>query len=298
MTAPQVIAADLTWTGEQFESGILVVVGDDGRIHHVGRSSVEPTVVLRDRALLPGAVNAHSHAFQLGLRGLGEQFPTGPDSFWTWREAMYGLVERIEPEEFVRISERAFAEMRASGITSVGEFHYLHHTAGTCDFSYDRLLLEAACRAGIRLVLLASYYRTGGIGQPLRGAQRRFAVSDPAAYFAQLDQLASTLGANQSLGVAVHSLRATPMDDLATIHQESLRRGMVFHLHMEEQRREVDEALTLLGRTPMRVLLDSVDTARNITAVHCTHTSPPDADAFIGAGGRICLCPLTEANLG
>jgi formimidoylglutamate deiminase len=298
VTTAQVIAADLTWTGDAFEPNIRVAVGDDGRILRVGRLKREPTLVLAGRALIPGFVNSHSHAFQRALRGQGERFPAGPGSFWTWREAMYALVERIGPEEFLRTTTRAFLEMRASGITSVGEFHYLHHAPGTRDFGFDRLVIRAARRAGIRLVLLVTYYRTGGIGQPLEPPQSRFETPDPATYWAHMDALARDLHPHETLGAVVHSIRAASLDDLAAVHAESLRRRMVFHIHVEEQRREIEEARIRYGRTPMAALLGAIETAEHVTAVHCTHTSPADADAFLTSGGRICVCPLTEANLG
>jgi formimidoylglutamate deiminase len=144
---------------------VSVVVGDDGRIVRVGRLNREPTRVLEGQALLPGFVNAHSHGFQRGLRGQGERFANGAGSFWSWREAMYGLVEQLGPEDFLNVTTQAFLEMRASGMTTVGEFHYFHHGPATKDFGYDRLVLKAARAAQIRLVLLVAYYRTGGVGK-------------------------------------------------------------------------------------------------------------------------------------
>jgi cytosine/adenosine deaminase-related metal-dependent hydrolase len=82
------------------------------------------------------------------------------------------------------------------------------------------------------------------------------------------------------------------------MHSEAMRRGLVFHMHIEEQRQEIEESRAAYGKTPMRALLDTVGRAEHITAVHCTHTTAEDRAAFLDAGGRICLCPLTEANLG
>lgn len=298
MSRSQVIEADLTWTGERFEPGVRVVVDDAGRIIRVGRLKREPTLRLAGQALIPGLVNAHSHAFQRGLRGLGERFAAGTGSFWTWREAMYQLVEELDPRTFLAVCTQAFKEMRTSGITTVGEFHYFHHAPGTHDWGYDRLMLRAARKAGIRLVLLMAYYRTGGIRQPLEPAQHRFETPGPEAYWANIDALAGLLKPEESLGAAVHSIRAASLEDLEAIHAEALRRRMVFHMHVEEQPREIEESRIVYGQPPMRVLLETIDTARNVTAIHCTHTVPADADAFFAAGGRIAVCPLTEANLG
>ncbi|MEP7325233.1 MAG: amidohydrolase family protein, partial [Gemmatimonadota bacterium] len=174
---PAILEADRTWTGQQFESGIQIELDAAGRIARVGRLGLKPTTRLTGQALLPGMVNVHSHAFQRGLRGRGDRFPAGMGNFWSWREAMYRLVEELDPEPFKRISVQAFREMLAAGVTTVGEFHYFHHTRGTTDYAFDRLILEAAAEAGIRIKLLLTYYRTGGIGQPLAGGQLRFATA-------------------------------------------------------------------------------------------------------------------------
>jgi formimidoylglutamate deiminase len=160
-------------------------------------------------------------------------------------------------------------------------------------------VLEAASRAGIRLVLLQSYYRTGGIDEPLFAAQRRFAAGSPGEYWERFDRLAAALDpATQSLGVAPHSIRAVGADDVAALHAEARRRGLPFHMHVEEQRREVEECVAAYGEPPMALLLRTLPSMEGVVAVHCTHTRPEDLSAFVGGGGSVCVCPLTEANLG
>jgi cytosine/adenosine deaminase-related metal-dependent hydrolase len=160
------LAAELTWTGERFATGVVVAVDSDGRIAAVEEGGAgeeggadDATVErLPRRALLPGFVNAHSHAFQRGLRGRGERFPAGAGSFWSWREEMYALVGALDRERLFDLSLAAFREMRAAGITAVGEFHYLHHDdADAADFAFDEVVLAAAAAAPIRLVLLETY---------------------------------------------------------------------------------------------------------------------------------------------
>src|SRR3982751_4432815 len=170
-----IVEADLTWTGSRFESGLQISIGKDGRIAEVGSLSQTPDQRLTHRALLPGFVIAHSHAFQRGLRGRGETFPAGAGNFWTWREAMYGLVGRMEADELRGLSLQNFREMRAAGVTTVGEFHYVHHRIPDApDSAFDEVVLAAAAEAGIRIAFIQSYYRTGAVGQALEGPQRRF----------------------------------------------------------------------------------------------------------------------------
>ncbi len=298
MTAQKVIEADLTWTGRRFESGTQIVVGESGRIEAVTTGRVATTRHLRT-AVLPGFVNTHSHAFQRGLRGQGERFPAGMGDFWTWREAMYALVERLEERELLRLSGQAFEEMRDAGVTTVGEFHYMHHATDATDYGFDRVVLDAAADAGIRIVLLQTYYATGGIGQPLGPAQRRFRSMDVDGYWKQMDHLARALNPRtQTLGAVAHSIRAASVEDIAALHGEAQRRGLRFHMHVEEQQREVDDCVAVYGRRPMRVLCDTLDIGGNLTAVHCTHTAPEDMRRFLEAGGAVCVNPLTEGNLG
>ena len=296
----KILAADLTWTRAGFEPDMQVAIGDEGRIEAVGHLRRVPDLHLKNRALLPGMVSAHSHAFQRGLRGRGETFPAGRGSFWSWREAMYGLVGRLEAQEFQALCLQTFREMRAAGITAVGEFHYFHHREpDAADYAFDELVLAAAAEAGIRIALIESYYRTGGVGQPLEGPQRRFDSPSPTAYWEQMDRLAARLDSRrESLAASVHSLRAASLDDLAAIYEEARRRDLPFHIHVEEQQREIDDVLAYYGQRPMALLLETLGTATDLTAVHCTHTDAEEMDRFLAAGGAVCLCPLTEGNLG
>jgi formimidoylglutamate deiminase len=295
-----IIEADLTWTGSRFESGIQIAVGEDGRIAEVGSLGKNPDQRLTGRALLPGFVIAHSHAFQRGLRGRGETFPAGAGNFWTWREAMYGLVGRLDTDELRALSLQCFREMRAAGITTAGEFHYVHHRdPDALDFAFDEVVLAAAAQAGIRIAFIQSYYRTGAVGQPLEGPQRRFGTPSPEVYWKQMDRLAARLDPRrESLAASVHSLRAGGPDDLKAIYDEARRRGLPFHIHVEEQEREIDEVFAYYGQRPMALLLEALGTATDLTAVHCTHTDAEEMDRFLSAGGTVCLCPLTEGSLG
>jgi formimidoylglutamate deiminase len=312
-----IIEPELTWTGppgeERFERNVRIAV-ENGRISEVGALSDEPTHRLPRTAILPGFVNTHSHAFQRGLRGRGETFPEEAGDFWSWREEMYRLVKSMDEQRIYELSRQTFSEMLDAGITAVGEFHYLHHSPGTGDFALDKVVLRAAADAGIRIVLLNVLYRAGGLGPeghtPLSDAQQRFAAPSVDAFWEQMDRLAEVVaqgagapglcggGGLSSLGVAAHSIRAVPLDELIAFSEEAARRGMPLHMHVEEQPREVEDALHHYGRTPMGLLNAHLRISPLFTAVHCTHTSTADLDDYLSAGGNICICPLTEANLG
>lgn len=295
----QIIEADLTWTGQRFERDVQVVVDVSGEIEHVGLLDARPTHRLTDRALIPGFVNAHSHAFQRGLRGLGERFPGRAGSFWTWREAMYELVNGMDADTIYTLSHQAFREMLAAGITSVGEFHYLHHDTTCKGFAFDEIVLRAASDAGIRIALLEVYYHSGGIGQPLSAAQRRFGSGSMAEFWDHFDRLHHVVNPKlQSLAVAAHSIRAASIEDISALHAESRKRNLPFHVHAEEQRQEIYDCIAAYGMTPLGLLGARLDGLDNVTAVHCTHSTPEDLARFVDGGGTVCICPLTEANLG
>ncbi len=282
----RVLEADLTWRRGRFESGIQVELLDDGTIGRVGPGLAQDAERLRGEALLPGFVNAHSHSFQRGLRGKAESF----GSFWSWREEMYRLAQSLDVERFRRLATLAFREMLASGITTVGEFHYLHHLEGSRGYELDQAVVEAAREAGIRLVLLDVCYMTGDVGKPLEGAQHRFESSTVDEFL----ESAERIGAS---GLVAHSLRAVPIEAIVRIHEEARRRNLVFHMHVEEQEQEIAAALAHYGKRPLALLLDRLEIGPETTAVHCTHSHEDDLGRLLETGANVCVTPLTEANL-
>jgi formimidoylglutamate deiminase len=299
MSARQILEAELTWTGRRFESGVQIAI-EEGRIAAVGRELGTTHQRLDRRALLPGFVNSHSHAFQRGLRGEGETFPEAAGSFWTWRQAMYALVQDLDPEKAFKLSKQAFTEMRSAGFTTVGEFHYIHHRRPEdLDFSLDDAILAAAREAEIRLVLLQTFYRRGGFRKELEGAQRRFATPDLDGYWKQFEALAARLGPLQTMGVVAHSLRAAEPEEIRLLARRARELHLPLHLHLEEQVLEVEDCVAAHGKRPAEVLYDTLEgDLSGVTAVHCTSTPAEWLERLTTAGMTICSCPLTEGNLG
>jgi formimidoylglutamate deiminase len=188
--------------------------------------------------------------------------------------------------------------MLSAGITSVGEFHYLHHAGVDHHWAFDEAILAAARDAGIRIVLIQTYYATGAIGQALRGAQQRFSPVSRVEFVRQIDRLATKLDpSTQSLGVACHSIRAVGLDDLAYFRDYAARSNLIFHIHVEEVRKEIDDCVAAYGTNPLALLMNKIKIDQHVTAIHCTHSIPQDLREWIARGGRICLCPITEGNL-
>lgn len=294
----KILEPELVYVEGDVHPGRQVEVLDDGTFGRVGTRLGIATERLTGEALFPGMVNAHSHAFQRGLRGRGESYPGEAGSFWSWREEMYRLVGELDEERFRELTLSAFREMLRSGITCVGEFHYLHHLGGSRDYGLDAVVLDAAREAGIRIVLLDVCYLTGGVASPLEGTQRRFGSASVEAFLESAERLERALTpATQSLGLVAHSLRAAPIEAVSRIHEEARECGLVFHMHVEEQRREIEAVVGRYGARPLELLLDRLELGPETTAVHCTHSAPDDLARLARTGANVCLCPLTEASL-
>jgi formiminoglutamate deiminase len=272
--------------------GVVIDCGEDGRIAAVRTGVGRPppgAVVLGgpDGLLLPGLVDGHSHAFHRALRGRAE----GQD-FWAWRSAMYRLAGGLDPDGLLALATAAFGELLLAGITTVHEFHYLHHPAGM-----DDAVCEAARRAGIRLVLLDTcYLRAGFDDEPLDPVQRRFADGDVERWVARAERVAAA-NPDVMVGAAVHSVRAVDPDDMATVAAWARERAVPLHLHLSEQPAENAACLAATGRSPAQLADDHGVLGPGTTAVHCTHVTDEDI-ALLGSNGTAaCLCPTTERDL-
>ena len=224
---------------------------------------------------LPGFVNAHSHAFQRALRGRAE----GGD-FWAWREVMLELAGKQTPESVRAGYEVTYVEMRATGYTAVGEFHYLGE-------SEARAAVEAARAAGIEIVVLLAAYARGGL--------ERFRQPSVTDYFGQVEALRAE---GVAVGLAPHSVRACPPEWLEEIALYAERERLPLHVHADEQPREIDECLAEHGVRPIELLAGAGCLSPRTTVVHATHASDRELDLVAETGARICVCPTTEANLG
>jgi formimidoylglutamate deiminase len=256
--------------------------------------------------VIPGMANLHSHAFQRMMAGLSERRSGGADSFWTWRDTMYRLVSRLQPEDMEAIAAQLFVEMLEAGYTAVAEFHYLHHGRDGQPYASltetSRRIVAASKRAGIRLTHLPVLYMQAGFGgKPLSAEQKRFGNS--IEQFARLmDELHAEYARDPTVrvGLALHSLRAVDMVSMrrAIEHCDTLDDRAPIHLHVAEQSREVDECIAFYGRRPVQWLFDNAAVDERWCLVHATHMVDAEIDAVAASGAVAGLCPTTEANLG
>lgn len=274
-----------------------LVVGGDGRIERV-EPAPEGTRDWDGWLALPGMPNAHSHVFQRALAGYGEARASTEDSFWSWRDAMYRLAGRITPEDLQVIARQGFIDMLRAGFTSVAEFHYLHHLPdGTRSLAMAEAVIAAAAETGIRLRLLPVAYFHSSFGQkPPVSGQKRFAHRDVDEFLGLIERLA-----RYQPGIAPHSLRAVPPEWLPALlegAEEMLGADFPIHVHIAEQRRELEESVAAHSRTPIRLLADSVDLDSRWQLVHATHADAEEIQTMAESGAGVVICPITEAYLG
>lgn len=291
---------EAAWLGGSTTTTSVEVTLDGDRITavHTGVGAPSPESVRLEGLTLPGIANGHSHAFHRALRG---RTHTGTGSFWTWRDQMYGVVERLDPDRYLALARATFAEMVLAGYTTVGEFHYVHHGAGGVPYAdpnaMGRAVIEAARQAGLRITLLDTCYLHGGIDTPLNDGQRRFADGSADRWSERVSELAD--GPGVRIGAAVHSVRAVQPAEMEVVVGWVTARRAPLHAHVSEQPAENDACLAQWGRTPTEVLADAGVLAApgGFTAVHATHLHDHDIALLGEHGCTCCFCPTTERDL-
>jgi formiminoglutamate deiminase len=294
---------ELAWLGcERAEPGVVVEVEGARFAAVTAGVAAPPAGATRLAGLtLPGFANAHSHAFQRALRG---RTHGGEGSFWTWREGMYALAARLDPELYRSLARATFAEMALAGITAVGEFHYLHHDAGGARYAdantMGEALITAAAEAGIRITLLDACYLQGGIGEQLNVVQRRFSDGDAGSWAERVEALAAAHPADDPVarvGAAIHSVRAVDPGAAARVARWAAERSCPLHAHVSEQPAENRACQAVYERSPTALLAEAGALEAAFTAVHATHVDERDIALLAAGSARCCLCPTTERDL-
>ena len=252
---------------------------------------------------IPGFQNAHSHAFQYAMAGLAEHLSGTADDFWSWRQAMYGLALHVDPDTLEAIAAMLYSEMLRHGYTAVAEFHYLHHDPNGKPYAdpaeMGTRLVAAAKRTGIAITLIPIFYRLGNFGIEASPHQRRFLTRSRDAWDRLVAASARAISGydRARLGIGVHSLRAADSDDLHAVWQAAPA-DAPRHLHIAEQRVEVEACLAHLGARPVAWLMDNLDLGPRDNLVHATHIDAGECAALAASGATAVLCPTTEGNLG
>jgi formimidoylglutamate deiminase len=295
--------APRAWVGSRWHDSVLFEVGRDACFARVSPGTAAPSqATALPGPVLPGLVDAHSHAFQRAFAGMAERRSAAHDDFWSWRDRMYSVALRIGPVQLRAVAAQLYRELLAGGYTQVCEFHYLHHAPDGSRYedplAMSRALAEAAADTGIGLTLLPVLYERAGFAAPrLRDDQRRFATTADDVVAMCREVRAWSLP-RVGAGVAVHSLRAAAPESIRRLVRALDGDPGPIHIHVAEQTAEVDDCLAATGARPIEWLAREVALDRRWQLVHATHATPAEIDAVARCGAGVVICPSTEANLG
>ncbi|PIO64653.1 putative formimidoylglutamate deiminase, partial [Teladorsagia circumcincta] len=279
----------------KLEENVPIFIDDDGVVTEIGGLLPYDVIRLEHEIVLPGFVNAHSHAFHRHLRGKSGIGGKAADTFWKWRDNMYALVDGITTEKLYEYCYTTFREMLEAGITTVGEFHYVHH--GTGKFDLDSAVLKAAEDAGIRITLIQTFYEHASFDKPLlHPVQERF-VSSYQEFIDNLNKLLSCASETVTIAVAA---RAVTFDNIRKLYEFATARKLAFHIHLEEQPKEIEDCMRFLGekKGPSDVLLENLEIGALFSAIHATYTPLANMKKFTQLGANVVVCPCTEGYLG
>ena len=283
--------------GEAATAGVVIdVEGESIAGVRVGVATAPAGAAVLPGYTLPGLANAHSHAFQRAFRGKTE---VGRGTFWTWRERMYEAASRLDPDSYLALARATFGEMALAGVTSVGEFHYVHHAPDGTPYSDPNAMggavIAAAREAGIRITLIDACYLHGGIGEPPGDGQRRFSDGTAERW---ADRVAAIeTGPTVRVGAAIHSIRAVAPEEARLVAEWAREREVPLHAHVSEQPAENEACQAFYGRTPTELLATAGALSERFTAIHVTHPTDRDRTLLGEAASTVCLCPTTERDL-
>jgi len=285
---------EYAWLPDGIHADVLIAIENGKIVRAEPAGWVDDHIAKLSGLTVPGFANAHSHAFHRALRGRTHM---GRGSFWTWREQMYQVADRLDPDSYHRLARAVYAEMALAGVTCVGEFHYLHHAPGGKPYAnpnaMGEALVAAAAEAGIRITLLDTVYLQASVdGQPLAGPQLRFGDGSLDGWWNRFDQLSAQ--PHSMIGAALHSVRAVPTDVMTDFAE--LTGGLPTHAHVAEQVDEVAACRAAYGCTPTELLDRHGVLQETFTSVHATHLTKGDIDLM--ADTYACFCPTTERDLG
>ena len=253
--------------------------------------------------VLPTLANVHSHAFQRVMAGAAEVSLNPNDSFWSWRDLMYKVVQKLSPDDAYIIAKQLYIDMLKAGYTQVGEFHYLHHDMGGKHYGQigemSNQIIAAANDSGLGLTLLPVLYSHSGFGgQAPNAGQARF-INSTESYL-ELHQACEKALENQALhrlGICFHSLRAVTKPQIESVLQ-TLSKHRPIHIHIAEQQKEVQDSIAFSGQRPVEWLDNAIGLNERWCLVHATHLTAAERQAIAKKHAVAGLCPTTEANLG
>ena len=300
-TAPTAVTYANLWLDGRWLRDATVTIDANGATAEVSTKSAAAGPAVAGLTL-PGLVDAHCHAFQRALGPWTQRSQSQPDDFWSWRETMYALAQRLRRDDLEAIAARCYLELLRGGYTAVAEFLYLHRCGERAALDADSAIAAAARRTGIALTLLPTLYQHSGFGGAAPTPGQGPFVRDTAQFLEDWQELRRRYpaGGAVALGVAFHSLRAVEIEVISQVH-EVLRNDPLcrcVHIHVAEQPAEVAGCIRQYGLPPVALLASRDLLSPRWALVHATHASEAELEQLRAAGATLVLCPTTEADLG
>jgi len=260
--------------------GKIATAGDFHEVRSDARHLVERTFPA-DRLVVPGFINGHSHAYQILLRGWGDDL-----DFATWRsDALYRVVPQLTPDDVYWTFIAAFSEMLAAGITTVAEFFYLNGEGN----ARAEAAIKAARDTGIRLVFARTWMDADY-------APPQFRESADMAAERTRELMERYPEAN--VCVAPHSLHAASHEMIRAAAEFARAQDCMLHVHVAEAAYEGRQTLEKFKRTPIALLEDLGALNERTVAIHAIYIGDDDRRRLAGSGARVVHNPMTNQYLG
>jgi 5-methylthioadenosine/S-adenosylhomocysteine deaminase len=264
----------------RIENGAIVAAGAWAHVAREGEAAVD----LGRRAMLPGTINAHNHSFQSLLRGFGDDLP-----FLEWRDkALYRFSPRLGTDGVYTGALFAFAEMALHGVTTVCDFFYLNDGGN----DNARAVIAAARALGLRIVMARCFYDWEGAP-----ALYREPVVQAHNNYLQLHN--EFRGARDVLVCpAPHSLHGASEEMIRAGADAARATGMRWHIHLAEEKYQVDDAREKYGTTPLRALDQMGLVADDMVAVHGCWFDEGERALLAERGAKLVYNPNSNMFLG
>ena len=239
------------------------------------RYAADELVERPHHALLPGFVNAHTHAAMTLLRGRAENAAFGP---WL-REVIWPIEQRWVDPEYVRDgTELAIAEMVRAGVTCFGDMHLWPEVVA-------RTAAELHLRVNVGLVVVDAPTRwASGTDEYI---EKGMALRDEY----RGDPLVSTC-------FAPHAPYTVADATLLRIRRLADELEVPVAMHLHESAWEIERSRDLHGVRPLERLKTLGLASPLLVAVHMTQVEPADLDCIAAAGAAVVHCPQSNLKLG
>jgi 5-methylthioadenosine/S-adenosylhomocysteine deaminase len=250
----------------------------DGRILDIlpttkaGKYQPETRHTLNSHALIPGLINAHTHASMNLMRGLADDLP-----LMTWlNEHIWPAEQKWVNEEFVADGTRhAVAEMLRGGVTCFNDMYFYPDVTA-------RVCADAGMRAVVGLIMID--FPSAWASSSDEYLHKGIEVHD---HYRKHPLITTAFAPH-----APYSVSDGPLEEIRTLADEL---GMQIHIHLHETKDEINQGLDKYSVRPMQRMYDLGLLSPSLVAVHMTQLQDDEIELFAQSGANVVHCP--ESNL-